>query len=617
MTARTAPAVGATITSWRTTYQQLLTSADERADALRRALLCLLTAAAAQGLFLACLYPLFRAVLAGSDSGDYRQAWVWLLALTGIMVVTTWLRWLGQGFDYNGDMVQTAHALRTRLGAQLRRMPLLKLQARRAGEVHATLLGNVDENLMYTLLIVNAIFMALITPFVAALVTLAVDWRLGVLMLLIFPAIVPLYRWRRPAFARGMRLLDAANRRTSADVLEYVQGLPVMRAARCEGAKAQTLQDSFAQLQRIQTLGQQKGSKPSILIATVVEIGLLAVTLVGAWWVGQGSLALSVLAAAIVMMVRFAEPLANFISFTAIMEMIETALNQVQALLATAPLPQAAPTTCPQRFDLRLENVCFTYGSSDSEHSDDPDQPPALQDVGAHIPARSLTAVVGPSGSGKSTLTRLLLRHFDPDAGTITLGGVDLRQIPEQTLNSLMAIVFQDVYLFDDTVLANIQMARPDATETEVRQAADMAQCSDFIARLPQGWHTRLGEIGARLSGGERQRISIARALLKNAPIIILDEPTAALDTQSELAVQAAIDTLVCEKTVIVIAHRLSTIACADQILVLDDGRLVEQGRHADLLRIPTGRYHRMWAAQQRIKQWHVGELLASQSPGK
>jgi len=589
----TQPTATTPITPWRETYRQLLASAGERASALRRALLYLLAAAVMQGVFLACLYPLFRAVLAGDAS-----AWRWLLAATAVMLLTTGLRWLGQGFDYNGDMIQTAHVLRTRLGEQLRRMPLLKLQQSRAGEVNAALLGNVDENLMYTLTIVNAIFMALITPLAAALATLAVDWRLGVLMLLIFPAIVPLYRWRRPAFARGMRMLNTANHRTSADVLEYLQGLPVMRAARCEGAKAQTLQDSFAHLQRIQTIGHQKGTKPSILIATVVELGFLLITVAGAWWVAQGSLALTVLAAALVMMVRFAEPLANFVSFTAILEMIETALAQVQALLAVDPLPQQHPAQTPQRFDVQLDAVSFSYGK---------DQAPALQDVSASLPERGMTAFVGPSGSGKSTVARLLLRHFDPSAGTIRIGGVDLRQIPAETLNSLIAIVFQDVYLFDDTVLANIRMARPDASEAEVVAAADMAQCSGFIARLPQGWQTRLGDVGARLSGGERQRLSIARALLKNAPIIILDEPTAALDTESELAVQAAIDTLVREKTVIVIAHRLSTIARADQILVFDGGCLVEHGKHAELFASDAGRYACMWAAQQRVKQWHVG----------
>jgi len=523
-----------TTTPWRVTYRQLLQSVGGHAPQLRRALLWLLLAAAAQGAALACLYPLLTALMQGDSA-----VWMWLAAATLLMGLATALRWLGQDFDYNGHMLNATHVLRTRLGEQLRRMPLLALQDQRAGEVNATLLGNVDENLMYSLTIINTIFGALVTPLVVALATLAYDWRLGLLMLLVFPAIIPLHRWRRPAFARGMRALDAAHHKTSADVVEYMQGLPVMRAARCEGEKAQTLQAGFAHLQRIQTLGHQKGSKPSLLIATVVEAGLLLVAAAGVWWVGQGSLSLAVIAAVLVMTVRFAEPLANFISFTAIIEMIETALERVQALLTVQPLPQQEPARTPQTFDIRFDGVGFAWPASPSSPTF-----ATLANVSLHIPERSMTALVGPSGSGKTTLTRLLLRHFDPQEGSVKIGDADLRQIPPEQLNARVSVVFQDVYLFDDTVRANIHMARPDATREEVEHAARMAHC-DFIERLPQGWDTRLGDIGGRLSGGERQRISIARALLKNAPILILDEPTAALDTESERAVQTAIDALV------------------------------------------------------------------------
>jgi len=578
------------ITPWRETYRQLLRSVGERAPQLRRVLLRLLAACALQGVALASVLPLLSAALARSST-----VWGWLATMTALMLLATVLRWQGQSFDYDGNMLAASHALRTRLGEQLRRMPLQTLQQRRAGEVNATLLANVDENLLYTLTIVNAIFMALVTPFSAALVTLAFDWRLGVLMLLVFPAIVPLYRWRRPAFARGMRMLDAAQHATSADVLEYMQGLPVLRSARSVGARAQALQASFAHLQRIQTLGHQKGAKPGLVIATVMEVGLLVIAAAGVYWALAGGLSVATLAAALVMMARFAEPLANFVSFTAIIELIETALQRVEALLAVPPLPQATSAAVPQRFDVRFDRVSFGY---------DGQPQPVLSDLSVHIPARSMTALVGPSGAGKSTFARLLLRHFDPTAGSVQIGGVDLRHIAPEDLNARVAMVFQDVYLFDDTVAANIRMARPDASDAEVRHAAAQAQC-DFIDRLPQGWDTRLSEFAARLSGGERQRLSIARALLKNAPILILDEPTAALDTESELAVQAAIDALVAEKTVIVIAHRLSTIAGADQILVLDQGRLIERGQHADLL-AAKGRYAALWQAQQRVKNWHV-----------
>jgi len=579
------------ITSWRESYHQLLRSADTRAPALRRALIWLLLASVAQGLALACLYPVLAAAFSRQSN-----LWYWLLLMTLLMIASTVLRWWGQSFDYDGNMLHTTHALRTKLGEQLRRMPLLKLQDRRAGEINATLLGNVDENLMYSLTIIGAIFTALVTPFSAAIASLFFDWRLGILMLLIFPAIIPLYRWRRPMFKRGMRMIDSANHKTSADIVEYMQGLPVLRAARSEGEKAKTLQESFAQLQRIQTIDHKKGTQPSIVIATVMEVGLLLIIAVGTWWVAHNSLHLALLAAALVMMVRFAEPLSTFISYTAIMELIEAALERVEQLLAIKPLPQEAPSQEPQTFDLRFEQVSFSYNEQTQA---------ALQNINLSIPAQSMTALVGPSGSGKSTLARMLLRHFDGQEGSVFIGGINLRHIPAEKINRLVSVVFQDVYLFDDTVLANIQMARPEATRQEIEQAAAMAQC-DFIERLPQGWDTRLGDIGGRLSGGERQRISIARALLKNAPILILDEPTAALDTESERAVQRAIDTLVQEKTVIVIAHRLSTISGAQQIVVLDQGQIVETGTHAQLLQ-NEAKYSRMWAAQQRAKNWHVG----------
>jgi len=582
-----------TTTPWHTTYRQLLESVGERAPALRCALGLLLAAAVAQGLALAFLYPLLDAAIQQGSS-----VWMWLCVTTACMLLATVLRWMGQNFDYDGNMLHASHALRTRLGEQLRRMPLLALQAKRSGEVNASLLGSVDENLMYSLTIANFIFMALVTPLVTALATVWWDWRLGLLMLLVFPALVPLYRWRRPAFARGMRALDAAHQQTSADIVEYMQGLPVMRAARCEGDKAQALQASFAHLQRIQTIGHDKGTKPSLLIASIVEAGLLVLGAIGLWWVAQGSLSLALIAAALVISARFAEPLANFISMTAIVELIESALERVQALLAVQPLPSQTPLHTPTAFHIRLENIAFAWPETAAS---------VFERLTLDIPARSMTALVGPSGCGKTTLTRLLLRHFDPGNGHISIGGIDIRQIAPETLNQLVSVVFQDVYLFDDSVRANIHMARPDATIEEVEQAARMAQC-DFIERLPQGWETRLNEMGGRLSGGERQRISIARALLKNAPIVILDEPTAALDTESERAVQTAIDTLVQEKTVIVIAHRLSTIAGADQIVVMEQGGIVQTGSHHALLADENGRYARMWAAQQRVKNWHVGQ---------
>lgn len=580
-------------TPWRETYHQLQRSAGSHAPALRTSLRRFLIAAVLQGLALACLFPLFTAIL---NADQHAVALRWLVVMTVLMAGATLARWRAQSFEYDGQLASATHELRTRLGEQLRRVPLEYLQDRRAGEINSTLLGNVDENLYYSLTIINIILLALVTPLVTALATLAIDWRLGLVLLLVFPAIIPLYRWRRPVFGRGMRLLAEAHQRMNAEIVEYAQGLPSLRAARSEGEKAERLQASFAHLEQIQTTGHRNSSRPNVIVASVLEIALLLVLGVSVSWVVRGTLDVAVLAAACVLIVRFAEPLATFVSYTAILDMIEAALERMETLLAVAPLPQMVHTAKPAGFDVRFDHVSFQYMRADG---------PALHDISIELPARRMTALVGPSGSGKTTVTRLLMRHADPQSGVVSIGGVDVRALAPESLSELVSAVFQDVYLFDDTVLANIRMARPDATDAEVEAAARAAQCLEFIERLPQQWHTRLGDIGGRLSGGERQRISIARALLKNAPIVILDEPTAALDTESETALQQAIDALVADRTVVVIAHRLSTIAGADRIVVLDDGKLVDQGTHEELLS-RGGRYRSMWEAQQRVKAWRL-----------
>ncbi|MBN3144931.1 ABC transporter ATP-binding protein [Pectobacterium brasiliense] len=576
------------LSAWWHTYRQLERVTGSQSRLFRRCCLSLLAAAVAQGLALACLFPLLSAFTHAAAS---REIAMWLVLMTFLSLLTLALRWYGQGFEYRGQLAAATHELRMRLGEQLRSMPLTTLQSARAGDINALLLGSVDENLNYMLAIINQLLLAIVTPVVIALVMLMVEWRLGVSLFLIFPAIALLYRWRRPAFAHTMQALAEANQQTSADIVEYVQGLAVLRTSCQQAERTSALRQRFQHLQQIQTSAHRSGAKPGAVVASVVELGLQGVLILGISGVVVGAWDIAIVAAMMVIVVRFSEPLATFVSYTAVLELINTALRRIDDLLAIEPLPVHRPVDVPLTYAVTFEQVSFRYANEAEA---------VLDSVDIALPEKGMTALVGPSGSGKTTITRLLMRHADPQRGRVCIGGVDIRHIPTREVNRLISVVFQDVYLFDDSVLANIRMARPDASDAEVERAAEAAQCLDFIQRLPQGWQTRLGDIGGRLSGGERQRISIARALLKDAPIVILDEPTAALDTESELAVQRAIDRLVQDKTVIVIAHRLSTIVGAHRILVVENGGISQQGTHNELLHA-EGRYRALWNAQQSI----------------
>ena len=575
-------------------YKLTLELAGERAGSFKKSMAYFTIAFVLQGLAFGLFYPLLMHLFSGSVV--MMDIWLYLGLMVVLCAISSAAKWKGYDFDYTGNIVDITHGLRTKLGASLRRMPLEKLSDYKTGELNAIFSSNVDDSVLHMGSVAAMLLELVIVPVTIAAVTFFVDWRLALLMLLLFPMAIPICRWmRRLAFDEKTEL-TLANAALESGFIEYIQGLPVLRAVNKTGINAQNLQGSIKYVRAVQKKGLYKQQFAFVLMGVLMEAVLLIILLIGAWFVGDHTLALVTLGAGIVTVARLTEPLSLFLGVVTLFDLMDSSFKRIKSILETEPLETDKPIQTPKSFDIEFSHVDFIYAGQNIK---------AINDISFYIPNRTMTAIVGHSGCGKTTLTRLIMRYADIQQGNIKIGGVNIRNMNPDDLMKYISVVFQDVYLFDDTILSNIKMANPNVTDKEVEMAVNAAHSHEFISRLPDGYDTKVGDIGGSLSGGERQRISIARAILKDAPIVILDEPTAALDTESEVAVQKAIDKLVEDKTVIVIAHRLSTIAGADHILVVDNGAIIESGTHSELV-AKKGKYFNMWSAQQRVKEWHI-----------
>ncbi|MEV5651773.1 ABC transporter ATP-binding protein [Nocardia sp. NPDC052254] len=570
----------------------MLLAAGDYRDEFRRTLWCALLGSIMQAAAYATLIPILYEL--SRPEVNTTAVWIWFAVLVACWVIQAAFHYGQLRFEF-GRWADVLAATRLRLGDTLRTMPQADLERRAAGDLTTVMGGNVANATMGSSGMALLFIQMVTVPAIIGVIIIAVDWRLGLVLAASLPFAVLFVRRIQQITGAGARRTDAADAAAASRIVEYVQGLPVLRATGQIGGSSRRLVETLEEQNAAMSGMQKRLTWPGLLASSVVQLCLVAMVAVGAGLVLDMRLSAALLIAVVAAAVRFAEPLSTMANLSSIFEITDSALERVGAVLDAPALPVAEPEARIARYDVEFEDVHFAYS----------DGAPVLRGVSFAAPARSLTALVGPSGSGKTTVTRLLTRYADPGAGSVRIGGLDLRDLDPVEIYRNIAVVFQDVYLFDDTIRANIAMAAPDAGQQDIEAAARAANVHTFVERLPHGYDTRVGEIGGALSGGERQRISIARAILKNAPIVLLDEPTAALDTESEVAVQEAIDALVAQKTVIVIAHRLSTVAAADQILVLADGEVAERGTHDELLARP-GRYSAMWEAQTRARHWRV-----------
>ncbi len=582
------------VSSFKESYDITLKIADKSASLVKKSFLYFIIAYIFQGLAFAFFFPLLNSIF--TNDFNLNNTLFWFGIITILSFFSFIFRWLASDFQYSKDIVQITHDLRNKLGEKIKTMPLQSLYKYRTGELNSILAQNVDESILHMGIVSGMFFEVAIVPIVIVIATFFIDPAMALALLIALPIAVPVYKWSRKKTKWDKTQGAKAHATLEADTVEYIQGLPVLRAVNQVGENAQNLQKSIGILREVQKKGLYASTLPMIIMNTLVEFVFLFVLALGSLWIANEEFTIGALLALLIILGRLSEPLANFLAVSGVLDIMEASFKHIKKLLDTKEFSIKEPKQKPTKFDIKFENVDFAYEGTNQK---------ALKNLDIQIKDKSLTAIVGPSGSGKTTITKLIMRYDDPQKGIVKIGNIDIRNMEQTTLMSYISVVFQDVYLFDDTILNNIRMGKPNASDDEVLKASKAAFCHEFVSRLPHGYETKVGEIGGSLSGGERQRISIARAILKDSPIVILDEPTSALDTQSEVAVQNALDELIQDKTVIVIAHRLSTIAHADNILVIEDGKLKENGTHQELFE-KQEKYYSMFQAQQRVKEWNV-----------
>ena len=483
---------------------------------------------------------------------------------------------------------------RLSIGERLKSVPMGYFNDASLGEITGvctTLLENVEMNAAILLVMVLGGF---VNALVFTIMILFFDYRIAIIV--IIASIV--YLFVTASMEKRAQLIGLDRQKSEAKmvetILEYVQGMSVVKSFNLSGKGDKAVQDAI-EYNRAANLNIEKSFTPFVMLQTcILQIGSVLIMIAACYFFVNGTMSLANALMTIIISFIIFNEINQAGSSLAVMRVISSCMDRADEVEEMPQLKEYNNITSCESHDIIFDNVSFAY-----------DKPPILDKVSFTIPNKTTTAIVGPSGSGKTTLCSLISRFWDVDEGKITIGGNDIKDFTLEGLMDQISIVFQRVYLFADTIENNIKFGCPDATHEDVINAAKKACCDDFIESLENGYDTLIGEGGANLSGGERQRISIARAILKDAPIVILDEATANIDPENEDRLQNAIEELTKDKTIIMIAHRLKTVRNADQILVLNEGHIVQSGKHDELAKV-DGIYKDFIDARKLSTNWKI-----------
>ena len=489
--------------------------------------------------------------------------------------------------------------IRLKIADRLMKAPLGEVMGRRIGYLKNIIMDKVEDLEPPLAHMIPELTSNLLLPVAIFIWMLVIDWRMG-LAVLIAPvlAMIPMFFLMRNYNSQYAAYMEA-NNHVNSIIIEYVEGIEVVKAFNQSTSSYEKFVNAVQSFKEF-TLAWFKSTWKSMnLMMAIMPTTLLGVLPVGLLLVQNGSISPAELAMGIILSLSIVGPLMKATTFINEAKSMEYAVEAANELLNLPVLPDSGKIVSIPHNDIALKHVTFSYDGSEQNE--------VLHDVNLELPEGSFTALVGPSGGGKSTIARLIARFWDVTGGNITIGGKNIKELSIRQLSELVSFVTQDNFLFNCSLKENISLGNPNATDEEVYAAAKAACCDEFIVRLDKGYDTPAGDAGKRLSGGEKQRIAIARAILKNAPIVILDEATAFTDPQNEDKIQKSIMALSKGKTLLVIAHRLSTIQNADQIVVLKKGRIVDCGKQEELLkRCPL--YADMWKAHIGAKNWSVSE---------